>query len=68
MQKLILSILLAFLVIGRDYPTYKQCDPRWANTMIGTSSQTICQAGCQISSVAMALSGIGKIYNPSTMN
>lgn len=39
------------------YPLYKQCDPRWGNdTMVTT---TICSVGCLMSSTAMALAGHG---------
>ena len=64
-------LLLAFLVIvaiARNYPMYKQCDSRWANDQLGTSSKTICQAGCLMSSAAMALSGTGHSYDPKTLN
>ncbi|MCB0369154.1 MAG: C39 family peptidase [Bdellovibrionales bacterium] len=60
--------LLIVLAASRSYPLYKQCDSRWGNEQLGTSSNTICKAGCLMSSVAMALSGIGKSYNPSTLN
>jgi hypothetical protein len=35
---------------------------------LGTSANTICKAGCAMSSVAMGLSGAGHNYNPSTLN
>lgn len=63
--------ILALLVVGiltRNYPLYKQCDPAWGSQQLGTSSQTICQAGCLMSSAAMGLSGTGHNYNPSTLN
>jgi ABC-type bacteriocin/lantibiotic exporter with double-glycine peptidase domain len=47
---------------------YKQCDPQWANDQLGTSSNTICSAGCLMSSAAMALSGTGHSYTPKTLN
>jgi ABC-type bacteriocin/lantibiotic exporter with double-glycine peptidase domain len=47
---------------------YKQCDPAWRNEQLGTSSSTICSAGCLMSSAAMALAGTGHSYNPSTLN
>ena len=34
---------------------YKQCDSKWGNNQLGTCSQTICSAGCAMSSVAMIL-------------
>jgi hypothetical protein len=63
--------ILALLVVGilaRTYPMYKQCDSQWGSQQLGTSSQTICQAGCLMSSAAMGLSGTGHSYNPSTLN
>lgn len=35
---------------------------------MGTSSNTICSAGCLMSSASMALAGTGHNYNPSTLN
>lgn len=67
MKVIVLSLLLV-ATISRNYPLYKQCDPKWGNQQIGTSSKTICQVGCLMSSVAMALSGVGHNYNPSTLN
>jgi hypothetical protein len=67
MKILILSLLIA-LAFARTYPLYKQCDPKWANEQLGTSANTICKAGCAMSSVAMGLSGAGHNYNPSTLN
>ncbi len=49
-------------------PMYKQCDSKWGNDQLGTSSNTICKAGCLMSSVSMALSGCGKNYNPGSLN
>lgn len=43
---------------------YKQCDIQWANDQLGTSSNTICSAGCLITSAAMALSGTGHTQTP----
>jgi hypothetical protein len=63
-------LLAVFLVLSacRSYPMYKQCDSRWGSEQLGTSSNTICKAGCLMSSVSMALSGIGKNYNPGSLN
>jgi len=52
---------------------YKQCDSRWANYRLGTSDQTICDAGCAMSSVAMSLATKdekinGSLPNPATLN
>lgn len=63
-------LLAAILILSscRSYPTYKQCDSRWGSEQLGTSSNTICKAGCLMSSVSMALAGIGKSYNPGSLN
>jgi len=66
--KVILVALLLVIAASRTYPLYKQCDSRWANEQLGTSSNTICKAGCLMSSVSMALAGVGKNYNPSSLN
>lgn len=47
---------------------YKQCDSRWANQQLGTCSQTICSAGCAMSSVAMILATKGAGQNPSSLD
>jgi hypothetical protein len=66
--KILLAALLLVLAASRSYPLYKQCDSKWGNEHLGTSSNTICKAGCLMSSVAMALSGCGHNYNPGTLN
>jgi len=67
MKAIVLSLLVV-AIMARNYPLYKQCDPQWANQQLGTSSDTICKAGCLMSSMAMALSGCGHAFNPSTLN
>jgi hypothetical protein len=39
---------------------FKQCDPAWKNDQLGTSSNTICSAGCLMSSASMGLAGTVK--------
>ena len=68
MIKYLLAAAILFLATARTYPLYKQCDSKWGSEHLGTSSKTICQAGCAMSSLAMGLAGIGKNYNPSTLN
>lgn len=68
MNKLFVLCLLFVCTICRNYPLYKQCDPKWANDQLGTSSNTICKAGCLMSSASMALAGTGHSYNPQTLN
>ena len=67
-SKILLIALILVIASCRTYPTYKQCDSKWGNDQLGTSSNTICKAGCLMSSVSMALSGCGKSYNPDTLN
>lgn len=68
MLRITLCLTLLVLALSRSYPLFKQCDDRWRNEQLGTSSNTICSAGCAMSSVAMGLAGIGKNYNPSSFN
>jgi len=49
-------------------PMMKQCDSRWGKNRLGTSSKTLCQSGCAISSIAMALASRGASVNPGTLN
>lgn len=67
-MKIAIFALLVVGILTRTYPMYKQCDNAWRNEQLGTSSNTICSAGCLMSSAAMALSGTGHSYNPSTLN
>lgn len=67
MKTLLVAVLLT-AVLARNYPMFKQCDPKWGSERLGTSSNTICSAGCLMSSVSMALAGTGHDYNPSTLN
>lgn len=68
-MKCLILIVLVISVLSRNYPLYKQCDPQWGNIKLGTSSDTICSAGCLMSSVAMALYGVGNSYStPPVLN
>jgi ABC-type bacteriocin/lantibiotic exporter with double-glycine peptidase domain len=67
-MKLVIFCLLVAVVLSRSYPLYKQCDSKWGSQHIGTSSKTICQVGCLMSSASMALAGTGHSYNPGTLN
>eukprot|EP00042_Codosiga_hollandica_P028586 m.151051 g.151051 ORF g.151051 m.151051 type:complete len:357 (+) comp52812_c0_seq2:78-1148(+) len=55
----------------REYPLFLQCDPAWGNNLMQTS--TICEVGCLMSSVSMALNSYaipvnGSPANPGTLN
>ncbi|EGD79724.1 hypothetical protein PTSG_10708 [Salpingoeca rosetta] len=48
---------------------FKQCDSRWGGDRLGTSpSDTICTAGCAMSSVAMLLHTRGLGLDPGSLN
>ena len=68
MKVLLFLAFLANLCCSINYPLYKQCDSQWGSEQLGTSSNTICKAGCLMSSAAMALTGTGHDFNPSTLN
>ena len=57
-------ILALFLSAALCYNNYKQCDAAWGSHHLGTSSNTICKAGCLMSSVSDVISG----HNPGTLN
>eukprot|EP01113_Clastostelium_recurvatum_P050105 TRINITY_DN940_c0_g1_i1.p1 TRINITY_DN940_c0_g1~~TRINITY_DN940_c0_g1_i1.p1 ORF type:complete len:190 (-),score=44.43 TRINITY_DN940_c0_g1_i1:193-762(-) len=53
------------------YPLFMQCDPRWAKNVM--TIETICEVGCLMSSVSMALNGknitiAGQTSNPAVLN
>jgi len=72
----LLVVLLLFLqvVTSCKWHLYKQCDPKWGQHKLGTSTNTICSAGCAMSSVAMALISHNisidsrTIVNPESLN
>ncbi|CAI2381372.1 unnamed protein product [Moneuplotes crassus] len=47
-------------------PVYRQCDKRWGSDYMG--DKTICQVGCLMSSMSMALAGLGRTINGETVN
>ena len=52
-----------------SFAYYSQCDSEWADIPLGTSSsETICSAGCAMSSTAMMLSHYGTNMNPEQLN
>ena len=58
--KILAFATLCFATTQAAYPLFKQCDSRWSADRLGTSSNTICSAGCLMSSVSMVLNGCGK--------
>eukprot|EP00762_Andalucia_godoyi_P000390 ANDGO_03197.mRNA.1 Charged multivesicular body protein 1 len=63
------ALIIALVALCEAYPLYKQCDSRWGSHRLGTSTtNTICSAGCAMSSVAMALSGKGHTTDPGQLN
>eukprot|EP01017_Pseudomicrothorax_dubius_P005129 TRINITY_DN11212_c0_g1_i1.p2 TRINITY_DN11212_c0_g1~~TRINITY_DN11212_c0_g1_i1.p2 ORF type:complete len:169 (-),score=36.74 TRINITY_DN11212_c0_g1_i1:89-595(-) len=58
----IVALIFAACIAGSfAWVTYSQCDPKWGNQALNKGSQTICQGGNLVTSIAMALStwGIG---------
>eukprot|EP00656_Telonema_subtile_P034288 TRINITY_DN38391_c0_g1_i2.p1 TRINITY_DN38391_c0_g1~~TRINITY_DN38391_c0_g1_i2.p1 ORF type:complete len:223 (+),score=32.71 TRINITY_DN38391_c0_g1_i2:114-782(+) len=51
------SSLASQQIVPFGYPTFKQCDTRWGNHTIETT--TVCAVGCLMSSISMALAGHG---------
>jgi len=50
-------------------PDWRQCDSRWGSNRLGTCSHdTICSAGCAITSTSMYLAARGYGGNPGTFN
>mmetsp|Transcript_10849 Transcript_10849/g.10762 ORF Transcript_10849/g.10762 Transcript_10849/m.10762 type:complete len:147 (+) Transcript_10849:186-626(+) len=47
-------------------PLYKQCNSKWGSKKMG--SKTVCQVGCLMSSMSMALAGLGKKISGQTVN
>jgi hypothetical protein len=73
----VLLVGLGVLRVAAECPRwnlYKQCDPTWGRNRLGTSnSETICTAGCAMSSVSMILASEnikvdGKRADPGTLN
>ncbi len=50
-----ICIIATIMSAAFAYPLFKQCDDRWRNDKLGTSSKTFCQAACLMVSVAMVL-------------
>eukprot|EP00825_Cyclidium_porcatum_P037328 TRINITY_DN4100_c0_g1_i1.p1 TRINITY_DN4100_c0_g1~~TRINITY_DN4100_c0_g1_i1.p1 ORF type:complete len:179 (+),score=30.56 TRINITY_DN4100_c0_g1_i1:192-728(+) len=56
----IVALLLLQLVNPfPTFPLYKQCDSNWGSQTLGFGPDTICQAGCLMTSVTMMLHGYG---------
>jgi hypothetical protein len=56
----------ALSACGKKWTLYKQCDQRWGKDRLGTSSNTICAAGCAMTSVSMALATYGVLVDKHT--
>ena len=51
-----------------SYASYSQCDAKWGDVKLGASTNTICHAGCAMTSVAMFLQSAGNNINPLQLN
>jgi hypothetical protein len=57
-----------FNATSNGWVMYKQCDSKWSGNQLGTCSDTICSAGCAMSSVAMILATKGAGKDPGSLN
>lgn len=56
-------------VVSLDWTMFKQCDSRWAGQQLGTCwDETLCSAGCAMTSVAMMLTSRGAYNDPSMLD
>jgi hypothetical protein len=51
-----------------SYASYKQCDSAWGKVHLGTSTNTICNSGCAMTSVTMFLQSVGNKLTPLQLN
>lgn len=55
-----------------DVERFLQCDPRWGNTTMGVhgpgEQATICREGCAMTSLTMALHGLGLYVNDTELD
>jgi len=49
-------------------PDWRQCGSSWSDDQLGTCSDTICSAGCAITSVSMYMAYRGYGGNPGVLN
>jgi len=65
-----LLIFFCFVFLSQSsYQMWKQCDPKWAHIPLGFSnSDTICSAGCLMTSVTMAVTSLPTWADPAGMN
>jgi len=63
MKAVLCALFAVFLFVSVSgcprWALYKQCDSRWGSHRLGTSSNTICAAGCAMSDVSMILASEG---------
>jgi hypothetical protein len=80
MNTIILAVVATTLIAGAlaappppFYPLFSQCDERWMNDTLGFGPETLCQAGCAMSSTTMLLAHfnvtlLGQTLNPGNFN
>jgi hypothetical protein len=49
-------------------PHYSQGDPRWAEDLLGPTTESMEQSGCAVASAAMALGALGVSTDPGALN
>lgn len=72
-----LGAALAFFLLGGalparavilSVPSYKQCDGAWGSDPLGTCSETMCSAGCAVTSTSMVFTYFGGTQDPGELN
>jgi hypothetical protein len=70
-MKYLLLIIFPILSLTQgtfNPPYYNQCNQTWANDTLGHGPNTICQAGCLMSSVTAMMAGEGVLINETEPN
>ncbi len=68
------AVVLAILFAGATaraqlpVPLYRQCGESWSGDQLGTCSETMCSAGCAVTSKAMIFAYYGGSMNPGQLN
>ncbi len=68
-MKIISAIAAVILSTVSAFPLFKQCDSRWGTNALGNyGGNTICSAGCTMSSLSMILNNCGELVNGQAVN
>lgn len=51
-----------------DFINWKQCDPKWASVTMGSSSVSLCSAGCTTTSISILMAKSGAVTDMSNFS